>query len=133
MRYWLANGGREMNFQEQTKPNRTLAEDCARSERPRSHSGWRSWHAAPTDTKCLSIARRAKVTPGMVAAVVWALYDHASQATERGDVSRFVFLPVNRERRVSATCRGDWYRPTRLALALCIHPVRQLGIVRQEG
>ena len=50
---------------------------------------WRSWHGAPTDTKWLSIARRAKVSPGMVASVVWALYDHASQAVDRGGIKRF--------------------------------------------
>ena len=50
---------------------------------------FRSWHGAPTDTKWLTISRRASVLPGIVAAVAWALMDHASQAEDRGDVSGF--------------------------------------------
>ncbi len=52
-------------------------------------SWFRSWHGAPTDNKWLVIARKAKVKPGIVSAVAWALFDHASQADERGDVSEF--------------------------------------------
>lgn len=56
---------------------------------------FRSWHGAPTDPKWLLIARNAMkrsethVTPGMVSAVVWALFDHASQAERRGNVGGF--------------------------------------------
>lgn len=56
---------------------------------------FRSWHGAPTDPKWLLIARNAMkrsethVTPGMVSAVVWALFDHASQAEPRGNVEGF--------------------------------------------
>src|SRR5688500_14551592 len=56
---------------------------------------FRSWHGAPTDPKWLLIARNAMkrsethVTPGIVSAVVWALFDHASQAEQRGNVSGF--------------------------------------------
>lgn len=50
---------------------------------------FRSWHGAPTDTKWLAIARRANAPAGMVSAIVWALFDCASQATERGDISGF--------------------------------------------
>lgn len=52
-------------------------------------SWFRSWHGAPTDNKWLVIAAKAKVTPGIVSAVAWALFDHASQADERGDVTDF--------------------------------------------
>lgn len=50
---------------------------------------FRSWHGAPTDPKWLAIAQRTQTNAGMVSAVAWALYDHASQAAERGDVSSF--------------------------------------------
>lgn len=56
---------------------------------------FRSWHGAPTDPKWLLIARNATkrsethVTPGMVSALVWALFDHASQAEQRGNVDGF--------------------------------------------
>lgn len=52
-------------------------------------SWWRSWHGAPTDMKWLAVARRAGVAPGMVAAIAWALLDHASQAEDRGSVAEF--------------------------------------------
>jgi hypothetical protein len=52
-------------------------------------SWFRSWHGAPTDTKWLAVAQRAKVTPGMVSAIAWALFDHASQAKNRGSVTDF--------------------------------------------
>jgi hypothetical protein len=56
---------------------------------------FRSWHGAPTDPKWLLVARNATkrsethVTPGMVSAVVWALFDHASQAGQRGNIDGF--------------------------------------------
>lgn len=59
---------------------------------------FRSWHGAPTDPKWLLIAKLAMkrsvtqcntITPGMVSAVVWALFDHASQHSERGCVDDF--------------------------------------------
>lgn len=59
---------------------------------------FRSWHGAPTDPKWLLIARNAmkrsethetQITPGMVSAVVWALFDHASKAEQRGNVEGF--------------------------------------------
>jgi hypothetical protein len=54
-----------------------------------SNQWFRSWHGAPTDPKWLGIARKAGVAPGIVAAVVWALLDRASQATERGSVAGY--------------------------------------------
>ena len=67
---------------------------------------FRSWHGAPTDPKWILIASKAqaslashcvtnghivtaKVTPGMVSGLAWAMFDHASQHTERGTVSDF--------------------------------------------
>lgn len=51
---------------------------------------FRSYHGAPTDPKWLSIARRAKVLPGQVASVVWAMFDYASQHEEdRGSIAGF--------------------------------------------
>ena len=52
-------------------------------------SWFRSWHGAPTDTKWLTIARRAGVAPGIVSAVAWALLDYASQHLDRGCVDGF--------------------------------------------
>ena len=52
-------------------------------------SWFRSWHGAPTDNKWLVIGRRANVAPGVVSAVAWALFDHASQADDRGNVDGF--------------------------------------------
>ena len=52
-------------------------------------SWFRSWHGAPTDNKWLVIAKRANVAPGIVSAVAWALFDHASQADDRGSVEGF--------------------------------------------
>lgn len=50
---------------------------------------FRSWHGAPTDPKWLLIGKKAGVAPGMVSAIVWALFDHASQLADRGNVSGF--------------------------------------------
>lgn len=50
---------------------------------------FRSYHGAPTDPKWLVIGRLAGVEPGVVAAVWWALMDHASQAHPRGSVASF--------------------------------------------
>lgn len=50
---------------------------------------FRSWHGAPTDPKWLFVAKKAQVAPGVVAAVYWALLDHASQQPGRGVVSNF--------------------------------------------
>jgi hypothetical protein len=50
---------------------------------------WRSWHGAPTDPKWLAIAQRTQTNAGTVSAVVWALFDCASQAEDRGDLSSF--------------------------------------------
>lgn len=52
-------------------------------------SWFRSWHGAPTDNKWLVVARKADVAPGIVSAVAWALFDHASQASDRGSVADF--------------------------------------------
>jgi hypothetical protein len=52
---------------------------------------FRSWHGAPTDDKWLVVAKRAGVPAVVVPAVAWALFDHASQAEPRGDVSGFDF------------------------------------------
>lgn len=50
---------------------------------------FRSWHGAPIDNKWLAIAKRAGVVPGVVSAVVWALFDYASQEADRGSVVGF--------------------------------------------
>jgi hypothetical protein len=50
---------------------------------------FRSWHGAPSDPKWRTIARRANVRPGDVAAVVWLLLDRASQAAERGSIEGY--------------------------------------------
>lgn len=50
---------------------------------------FRSWHGAPTDPKWLGIAKKAGVAPGIVAALVWALLDRASRATERGSIAGY--------------------------------------------
>jgi hypothetical protein len=50
---------------------------------------FRSWHGALTDLKWLGIARKAGVAPGIVAALVWALLDRASQASERGSIAGY--------------------------------------------
>jgi hypothetical protein len=54
-----------------------------------SNQWFRSWHGAPTDPKWLGIARKAGVAPGIVAALVWALLDRASQASERGSIAGY--------------------------------------------
>lgn len=54
-----------------------------------SHQWFRSWHGAPTDPKWLGIARKAGVAPGIVAAIVWALLDRASQASDRGSIAGY--------------------------------------------
>ena len=54
-----------------------------------SFSWARSWHGAPTDNKYLVIAAKAKVKPGIVSAVMWALLDYASQHEVRGTVEGF--------------------------------------------
>jgi hypothetical protein len=50
---------------------------------------FRSHHGAPTDPKWLVVAARAGTKPGVVAAVWWALMDHASQSSPRGSVESF--------------------------------------------
>jgi hypothetical protein len=50
---------------------------------------FRSWHGAPTDPKWLGIARKAGVAPGIVAALVWALLDRASQSADRGSIAGY--------------------------------------------
>lgn len=50
---------------------------------------FRSWHGAPTDIKWMLVGKRAKAKPGVVSAITWALFDHASQSADRGDVSTF--------------------------------------------
>lgn len=55
----------------------------------RSMDWFRSHHGAPTDPKWLVIARRAGVKPAEVAAIFWALLDHASQHAERGSIAGF--------------------------------------------
>ncbi|MFC3228772.1 hypothetical protein ACFOGJ_16125 [Marinibaculum pumilum] len=50
---------------------------------------FRSHHGAPTDPKWITIARRAGVRPGDVAAIWWALLDHASQHEDRGSLEGF--------------------------------------------
>jgi len=50
---------------------------------------FRSWHGAPTDPKWRTVAKRAGVRPGDVAAVVWLLLDRASQADKRGSIEGY--------------------------------------------
>lgn len=50
---------------------------------------FRSWHGAPTDNKWLVIAKRSGAPAGVVSAVVWALFDYASQNENRGSVDGF--------------------------------------------
>lgn len=51
---------------------------------------FRSWHGAPTDPKWLLIAKRSETQPGIVSAVVWALFDFASQNdSDRGCIEGF--------------------------------------------
>jgi hypothetical protein len=50
---------------------------------------FRSWHGAPTDPKWVLIARKAGTTPAVASAIAWALFDCASQAMPRGNVSSF--------------------------------------------
>jgi hypothetical protein len=50
---------------------------------------FRSYHGAPTDPKWKVIAKRAGVRFGDVAAIVWALFDYASQHSERGSIDGF--------------------------------------------
>jgi hypothetical protein len=51
---------------------------------------FRSWHGAPTDPKWLLIAKRSETQAGVVSAIVWALFDYASQnSDDRGCVDRF--------------------------------------------
>lgn len=51
---------------------------------------FRSWHGAPTDPKWILIAKRSETQPGVVSAILWAMFDHASQNREqRGRVADF--------------------------------------------
>jgi hypothetical protein len=51
---------------------------------------FRSWHGAPTDPKWLLIAKRSETQAGVVSAIVWALFDFASQnSSDRGCVEAF--------------------------------------------
>jgi len=50
---------------------------------------FRSHHGAPSDSKWLVIARKAKVQPAAVVAVFWSLLDYASQQESRGDIEGF--------------------------------------------
>lgn len=51
---------------------------------------FRSWHGAPTDPKWLLIAKRSETQAGVVSAIVWALFDFASQnSADRGSVEAF--------------------------------------------
>ena len=50
---------------------------------------FRMWHGAPSDPKWRLIAKRARVRPGDVWAVVSYLFDRASKAEDRGSVAGF--------------------------------------------
>lgn len=50
---------------------------------------WRSWHGAPTDAKWGVVAAAVGCKAAEVAALVWALLDHASQANPRGSIAGF--------------------------------------------
>lgn len=58
-------------------------------DRTQQFQWFRSWHGAPTDSKWLFIAQRAKTQPGIVAYVFWSLEDYASQNSDRGSVAGF--------------------------------------------
>jgi hypothetical protein len=83
---------------------------------------WRSWHGAPIDPKWLSVARRAQVAPVTVVAMVWTLFDHASQAKGRGDVSRYVTEPV---------C--DFLGVTNDDAERVMKALRDIGVITQNG
>lgn len=57
---------------------------------------FRAYHGAPTDPKWLVVAQVAGhgVTPGHVAAIWFALLDHASRAKPRGSVATFDFESI---------------------------------------
>jgi hypothetical protein len=50
---------------------------------------FRSWHGAPTDGKWRMIAADVGCKPAEVAALVWALLDHASANDDRGSIAGF--------------------------------------------
>lgn len=50
---------------------------------------FRSWHGAPRDSKWLLVGMKAKVPPGIVAALAWDLMDHASKNNNRGSIQGF--------------------------------------------
>ena len=50
---------------------------------------FRSHHGAPTDPKLRLVAKRCNLPAGTIAAIWWALLDHASQAADRGSVATF--------------------------------------------
>lgn len=50
---------------------------------------FRSWHGAPTNPKWGMIGRKVGLPAGMVFAVVWSLFDRASQAKERGSIAGY--------------------------------------------
>jgi hypothetical protein len=50
---------------------------------------FRSHHGAPTDPKLRLVAKRCNLPAGTIAAIWWALLDHASQAEDRGSVASF--------------------------------------------
>ena len=50
---------------------------------------WKCHHGAPLDPKLLTVAKRADAPAMLVAALTWALFDHASQQRPRGSVAGF--------------------------------------------
>lgn len=57
---------------------------------------FRSHHGAPMDPKWLTVADQAKTNAAVVAAVWWALLDHASQNEDRGSIRGFDSVTADR-------------------------------------
>ena len=54
-----------------------------------SNDWFRSWHGAPNDPKWIVIGRKAGIVPALAAWVGWALFDYASQSSQRGSIDGF--------------------------------------------
>lgn len=80
---------------------------------------FRSHHGAPTDPKWMAVARRADTQPGVVAAVWWALMDHASRnESDRGSVAGFDTEAL--------ACFFGWEQPT---IDAVVAALREKGMI----
>jgi hypothetical protein len=50
---------------------------------------FRCWHGTAVDQRWVSVGRATGIEPGLVAGIVWALLNHASQHRDRGTVDGF--------------------------------------------